>query len=356
MTDRLQLRCCILQDVQILDVQLGEGAYGRVFEVKCAGVTYAAKEIHSVLFSSTNSEELARIKNKFLQECRIWSKLCHPKIVTFVGVFLRDGDHTGFPIMVMEKMQYSLRSLIEGQEDSGKRLHIDLRIKVSILHDVAKGLCYLHSDQDPPIIHRDLTPNNILLSHKFEAKISDLGVSKVMKNTGYDSEMTKAPGTPSFMPPETFDDNPKYDTAVDIFSYAGVTMYTITEQWPTPTSRERINPQNHKREIIPEVERRQDYLNKMTGSATKLKPLVQQCLDDEPRSRPKISHIIAAIGAFNKDISTCDKSQILLPAPSVSKHKSPHRQVSLYINSLPMGTSGLPDIYTQGLQAQGLRV
>ena len=59
-------------------------------------------------------------------------------------------------------------------------------------------------DRASPIIHRDLSPNNILLSYDSVAKISDLGVARVVKagTKNTKSKLTKAPGTMDFMPPE----------------------------------------------------------------------------------------------------------------------------------------------------------
>ena len=299
------LHCFVLktQDVQErVDVELGAGAYGRVFEVQYAGKCCAAKEIHSLFFSILQPKELEKIKRNFLNECRIWSTLNWPNIVTLIGVYFRDDDRTGMPLMVMEKMECSLRSLVEKQDDAAMK--IDLRLKLSILHDVAGGLWHLHN-QVPPIVHRDLTPNNILLrrgtqgeGHCFEAKISDLGVSKVLENT---CKMTKTPGTPDFMPPETFLDNPKYGTPVDIFSYAGVVLYTIVEEWPTPTAREKVT--NQVTEIVSEVTRRQQYLIKM-NKFEELKSLVISCLNDHPGCRPAISEVSAMIEVVSDNYPT----------------------------------------------------
>ena len=299
----------ILKDVQDQGVHLGDGAYGRVFEVQYAGLRCAAKEIHSIYFRVARPIELKKIKTDFLREYHIWSTLHHPKIVTLIGVYFRDCDNSGIPIMVMEKMQRTLRSLIERREDGEMDVQIDLSVKLSILHDISVGLWYLHV-HNPSIIHRDLTPNNILLrqgTHGFEAKISDLGVSKVMKNNDSGSKMTRIPGTPDFMPPETFDDNPKYDTAVDIFSYAAVILYTFVEQWPEPKAREKVNIVG-KRELVPEVERRQEYISNMKEFAAKLKPLVISCLDDNPKGRPLISKVSTAIEKFKEESHTYSAS------------------------------------------------
>ena len=295
--DIRSLGCLVLKDVEEnQDVHLGEGAYGRVYEVKHLGRSCAAKEIYAFFFDYATPEELESIKQTFLKECRIWNELRHPNIVTLFGVYFRDVDNTGVPVMVMEKMQYSLRSLISERQEV-----LEVRLKLAILHDVTLGLQYLH-ERDPPVIHRDLTPNNVLVkfqgNHSVDAKISDLGVSKVIRNTNSGRKMTQIPGTPDFMPPETFDDNPQYGTAVDIFSYAGVMLYTIVEQWPRPKAREKYNQETRIRELVSEVERRQEYLNNTWELVEGLKPLVKSCLDDDPRYRPAIQEVSAKIDAF----------------------------------------------------------
>ena len=99
--------------------------------------------------------------------------------------------------------------------EENEDVEIPLHQKLSILQDTSLGLRYLHN-RHPPIVHRDLTPNNILLGSRLEAKITDLGVAKVMKDTDSGRKMSKAPGTPHFMPPEALDDNPVYDASLDM--------------------------------------------------------------------------------------------------------------------------------------------
>ena len=196
-------------------------------------------------------------------------------------------DQYRLPVMVMEKMQHSLRALVEKYDN------IPLNVKLSILDEVCLGLRYLHS-RNPPIVHRDLTPNNILLSYRLEAKISDLGVAKVVRSDNQKT-MTKLPGTPDFMPPEALSIRPVYGPSLDVFSYGGVILNVTTQLWPQPTDRSQLNPDTDVWELVSEVKRRQCYLDKMTGGATDLKPLVMSCLNDSSKKRPPVTEVSTTI-------------------------------------------------------------
>jgi len=184
-------------------------------------------------------------------------------------------------------MQSSLRGLVE------EYTSIPLHVKLSILDEVCLGLRYLHS-RSPPIVHRDLTPNNILLGRSLEAKITDLGVAKVMK-TDNRTSMTKIPGTPDFMPPEALTKSPVYGQPLDVFSYGGVVLNVITQQWPEPTDQLQFNTSTKKWEVISEVTRRQKYLDMLIGNATSLKSIVISCLDDDADDRPPLTQVSTEI-------------------------------------------------------------
>ena len=215
-------------DVQVLvplGEELGRGAYGRVFKVRYRGSVCAAKEVHSILIQSTFMDPVGRrrLQDSFLRECEYLSRLNHPNIVRFVGMY--HYSQQPFPLLIMELMDESLTSY------AGKP-NVRHIIRMSILYDVAEGLSYLHS-HNPPVIHRDLSPNNVLLKHLPllpVAKIADLGVAKILKfNDKYSKKyLTKAPGTLDFMPPEALVDEPQYDTSLDVFSYGGIMLYTVT--------------------------------------------------------------------------------------------------------------------------------
>ena len=209
-------------------------------------------------------------------------------------------DQHRLPVMVMEKMQHSLRAVVEKYDN------IPLNVKLSILDEVCLGLRYLHS-RNPPIVHRDLTPNNILLGYHFEAKITDLGVAKVVRSDNQKT-MTKLPGTPDFMPPEALSIRPVYGPSLDVFSYGAVILNVTTQLWPQPTDPIEFNPDTGRREVVSEVKRRQQYLDKMTEGAVDLKPLVISCLNDNPKNRPPVAEVSMSIKSA-KDVCSQKSSR-----------------------------------------------
>ena len=292
------LRNLTLTGVEFVGRDLGHGAYGKVVEVKYLGRSYAAKEIHTILLEETSPEEKRRVRHSFLQECRTCSELDHPNIVRFIGIFCGATRNSVLPAMVMELMDTSLTEYVE-------RSSISMDTKVSILRDVSSGLNYLHN-HTPLIIHRDLSPNNVLLSHGSVAKISDLGVAKVIKadSKRTKSKLTTAPGTLHFMPPEAIDENnPDYSTSLDVFSFGGITLHVVNQEWPEPTSSTAYDTKARKIRGFTEVERRQVHLDKMTDKVAVFKPLVIDCLDNDPAKRPKIRTVLARLESITLQIN-----------------------------------------------------
>jgi len=287
--------CCfeglILNDVTPVDRgELGRGAYGRVYAVSYCGIVCAAKEIHSILVEGIGEAEMQQTVESFYRECRQWSTLRHPNVIQFMGAYfpprspISGAERMRLPVMVMEMMAESLTSFVDKHES------IPRCIKFSITRDVSLGLCYLHN-HNPPIVHRDLSPNNVLLTTHHVAKISDLGVAKLISNDSKKT-MTKAPGTVDFMPPESFTRNPIYGPPMDVFSLAGIMLHLLNQQWPTPSEQVEFDPITRKMVAKSEVQRRHHFF---TEEAAVFKPLVVQCLDNDPAVRPAITDICARI-------------------------------------------------------------
>ena len=212
-----------LTGVRVTDRELGYGSYATVLELEYMRLKCAGKKIHEVLLRQGVTGYTV---DRFENECHLLSQVRHPNIVQFLGVYFHQGMQA--PILVLEFLPANLTSCIEQYDILPKD------ISYSILHDVALGLCYLHS-QTPPIIHRDLSSNNVLLTPSMTAKISDLGMARMLNlNSQQVSHMTQTPGTPAYMPPEVMVAKPIYDTSVDEFSYGILMIHMFSGRWPEP--------------------------------------------------------------------------------------------------------------------------
>ena len=311
MADDLYFKKLQLKEITELNRdELGRGAYGRVYAVKYCQTICAAKEIHSILAEGVDQVEMQRTVQAFMKECLQCSKLRHPNVIRILGVYYPTGSGganlTRLPVMVMEMMADSLTSFVN------KHKKIPVHTKYSIVHDVSLGLCYLHN-QDPPIVYCDLSPNNVLLTVHHVAKISALRVAKVIKADSR-KVITKAPGTVDFMSPETLTKNPVYGPPMDVFSFAGIILHTFNQQWPSPTDSIQFDPKTRRKIALLEVERRQQYLDKMIGEAKVLRPLVEECLDDDPAVRPTITTV-------------CERIQV---SKDAHMKESPQEYITLY--------------------------
>ena len=277
-----QLESFKISGVFVTNRELGHGSYATVLELEYMGLKCAGKQIHKILLKQG---ALSYTVRRFKEECCLLSQVRHPNIVQFLGVYIQNSEEV--PLLVMEFLPTNLTSCIE---EHGV---LPREISYSILHDVALGLSYLHG-QTPPIIHRDLSSNNVLLTANMTAKISDLGVASILDLTPLQvSHRTQTPGTPAYMPPEVMVANPKYDTSIDEFSYGILMIHVLSGRWPDP----QVGPTRSEHgKLIPvsEAERRNIFLQ-IIGRDHPLMNLILKCIDNDPEQRIHANMIVVGL-------------------------------------------------------------
>ena len=276
--------------------KIGNGAYGTITKIKYCGTLCAAKEIHAallpelragvsnvehdealskVVFRKGNPESL--MVEKFCAEIKILSEIRHPNFVQFIGVYFRETSP--FPVLVMELMHTSLAHCLT--QDKQK---FPLSIKLFILQDVARALVYLHT-QEPPILHRDLTANNVLLTPSMRAKVADLGMAKIM--TIDMSKLTQCPGNVVYMPPEALKEHPSYGIEIDVYSYGVLGFHTFSGKWPNPQG----SGSDSERCFV-----------SLIGEGVCLKRTLEDCIDHDPEKRLKASEILTEVETVIKEL------------------------------------------------------
>ena len=161
----------------------GRGGWGTVYEGTYHGSPVAIKELHQITFENYFA---------FQREMKVATKCHHPNLLHVMGV----TNDQGSPLIITELMGCNLRDFINGNfaqlKDHGQKLAIQ----------IAQGLCCLHS-KDPPIVHRDIKTDNILLKKDGDAswiaKVGDYGTAKVLCKF-----MTPNRGTLQYAAPEAW--------------------------------------------------------------------------------------------------------------------------------------------------------
>uniref|UniRef100_A0A7S1F2J1 Protein kinase domain-containing protein n=1 Tax=Noctiluca scintillans TaxID=2966 RepID=A0A7S1F2J1_NOCSC len=168
------------------------------------------------------------------------------------------------------------------------------RQSVTILHDVASGMNYLHN-QTPPIVHRDMKSSNILLTSCITspdqepcAKLSDFGLSRntdPMPNNG----MTKNVGTWRWMAPEVIDVTGDYDERADIFSFAMVLFEVMQREVPYAEIRDDDDPRISMHICI--LQRRPRIGNLPQHFPAVLPELMKRCWNTDADLRPTAAEL-----------------------------------------------------------------
>ncbi|KAH6557646.1 hypothetical protein KP509_1Z102000 [Ceratopteris richardii] len=193
--------------------EIGEGGFGKVYFGKLEdGKRVAIKRAGE--FSQQGMKE-------FQNEITLLSRLHHRHLVRLEG-FCDDKDEQ---ILVYE---YMVNGNLHRQLFEKEAIFLNWYRRLEIALAVAQGLDYLHSFADPPIIHRDVKPSNILLDDNMSAKVSDFGISKA--NLDMDTHVSTRPaGTAGYLDPDYFLRR-HLTTASDVYGYGVVLLELITGQ------------------------------------------------------------------------------------------------------------------------------
>jgi Leucine-rich repeat (LRR) protein len=177
---------------------IGSGGSGKVYRVAANGSVLAVKKIWN------NSPVEKKIEKQFLAEVEILSKIRHLNIVKLLCFF--DNDNSKllvYEYLVNHSLDQWLHTARRSNSASASANHVvlDWPKRLQIAVGAAQGLCYMHHDCSPPIVHRDVKSSNILLDSEFNAKIADFGLAKMLKMQGELATMSHVAGSFGYIAP-----------------------------------------------------------------------------------------------------------------------------------------------------------
>jgi len=255
-----------LGDAYRIERELGGGGMSRVFVA-----TEAALDRHVVIKVLPPDLAAGLNVDRFRREIQLAAKLQHPHIVPLLSAGAAGG------------LLYYTMPLIEGESLRAKLARegeLPVAEGIRILVDVADALAYAHAHG---LIHRDIKPDNVLLSGK-HAVVTDFGVSKALSNATGGAELTSigvALGTPAYMAPEQAAADPGMDHRADIYAL-GVLAYELLAGHPPFTG-------NSAQQVLAAhaTQTPQPLTRSRAAVPPALEALVLRCLEKRPADRPR---------------------------------------------------------------------
>ncbi|KAF3446798.1 hypothetical protein FNV43_RR11978 [Rhamnella rubrinervis] len=231
----------------------------------------------------------------FSAEIQTLGQIRHRNIVRLLG-FVSNKDTN---LLLYEFMTNgSLGELLHGSK--GGRLQWETRYKIAV--EAAKGLCYLHHDCSPLIIHRDVKSNNILLNSEMEAHVADFGLAKFLQDAGASECMSSIAGSYGYIAPE-YAYTLKVDEKSDVYSFGVVLLELIAGRkpvgefgdgvdivrWVAKTTSELSQPSDAAAVLAVVDPRLTGY--PLTGVIHLFK-IAMMCVEDDSSTRPTMREVV----------------------------------------------------------------
>jgi eukaryotic-like serine/threonine-protein kinase len=203
----------------VLERRLGGGGMAEVFLARTVGAQGFSRPvaIKRVLDGLSRDPRFAEM---FIAEARLSSRLQHPNLVSVIDF---DQDADGRLFLVMELVDgVDLRGLM----DTGS---LPFSVVIHLVIETLRGLDYAHNlplnpDGVRGLVHRDISPHNVLLSWEGAVKVSDFGIAKAREATNATASLMMK-GKPAYMSPEQVNGRP-LDGRSDLFA-VGVMMFEM---------------------------------------------------------------------------------------------------------------------------------
>ena len=208
-----------IQGYKIL-TKIGQGAMGSIYKA----LQISMDRIVAIKCLAPKYSQNDKFRERFLREARAVARLNHPNIIQGIDV----GESNGIHYFAMEYIDGpTVGELLKrgGALDEKRALNIVTQIGRALHHAFGHG-----------IIHRDIKPDNIMLTREGVAKLCDLGLAKIPKDEG-DASGTRpgaSMGTPYYIAPEQARGEQNVDTRADIYSLGASFYHMAAGEVPFP--------------------------------------------------------------------------------------------------------------------------
>lgn len=268
---------------------IGKGGAGTVYKgLMPNGQMVAVKRLPGCCMGSTEGDY------GFSAEMQTLGKIRHRYIVRLLGCCSNRETN----LLLYEYMPNgSLGELLHGPR--GGSLNWANRYRIAV--EAAKGLCYLHHDCCPSIVHRDVKSNNILLDSNYEAHVADFGLARALQASGTSESMSSVAGSYGYIAPE-YAYTLKVGEKSDIYSYGVVLLELLTGRRPVePEYGDCVDIAKWVRKKAQTREGTLEIIDKRMGvaegtkqmhEAMRLLKVALLCLVEPPHERPTLREVV----------------------------------------------------------------
>lgn len=278
------------------DSYLGEGGFGIVFKGWIDENSYAPTKpgVGTVVAIKKLKRESFQGHKEWLAEVTYLGQLRHKNLVKLIG-YCSESDNK---LLVYEYMQ---KGSLENHLFKRGAQQISWAMRVKIAIDVAHGLSFLHS-LETQVIFRDLKGSNILLDSDFNAKLSDFGLARNGPTGDKTHVSTKVVGTRGYAAPE-YVATGHLSVKSDIYSFGVVLLELLSGRRALDDDRGSAEDTLvdwakpflcDKRRMLRIMDTRLEGRYSKKG-AQSIAALALQCLHDDPRNRPNMNEVLAAL-------------------------------------------------------------
>lgn len=251
--------------------KLGSGAFSNVHLAVLKGAHGQSSTNVAVKMNISGSS------STLIKEAKMICHLRHPNLVKVYGVSTE-------PMALISEVvpNGTLSSFLRARGE----MPLPIQKAHVILKGIAEGLQFLHTQQ-PPVVHRDLSSNNVLLDRLWRPRIGDFGLSRWQKNSCI-SNSSAGPGlgTPNYMAPEVLS-NGKITEKADVFSFGVLVWEVLTGREPWQD----LNPF----QVIYQVCFGNKQLELPGDCPAPLAGLMHACWSKSPEARPQWPAVLQAL-------------------------------------------------------------
>ncbi|CAN1345263.1 Probably inactive leucine-rich repeat receptor-like protein kinase At5g48380 [Linum perenne] len=264
-------------------------------------------------------QDSQRSEQEFLSEMNTLGSVKHSNLLPLLGFCIASKER----LVVYENMENgSLYVNLHGEDEDRKPLEWSVRLKIAIR--AAKGFAWLHHNCNPRILHRNISSKCIMLDAKFEPRISDFGLARLMNpiDTHLSTFVNGEFGDLGYVAPEyarTLRATPKGD----VYSFGIVLLELVTSEKPTQVSRA---PEDFRGNLVDWVKllssksKLRDAMDKsllgkgVDSEVFQVLKVACNCVGEAPKERPTMFEVYQLLRAIGEQYQFTAEDEMMMPA------------------------------------------